>query len=475
MTTIIVTLIVYKLALLGIGLFTKGRTHSQEDLYLGGRKLGPLVAAISSAASSSSVWTLLGVSGMAFGTGLYALWLFPACVGGFALNWFVIAPRLRRHSARTNALTLTDVLAGPVDEPGRRRVVVLASLITLFCLMTYVATQLNGAGKSFHSSLGMDQTNAILIGTAIIVIYTMLGGFWAVSLTDTLQGLMMAAVSIILPVAAILHIGGFGELFDKLRQVGGEDYLSLTSSATGLAGIAIVVGLSGITMGYPGQPHVVNRFMALADDDSVRTARRIAMAWAVVVYAGMIVLGLCARAALFEAIPDGYDPEQAFFDFSQQLFPEIVFGIILAAVLSAIMSTADSQLLVSASTVSYDLGYAHRTESKQISRDRLVILLLSALAAVGAIYGDKRIFDKVLFAWSGAGAAFGPLLFWILWRGPVDNRVKFATMLAGFGTCIICYTGSNKVLDYWNWNGFERNFLPYAAALFVLLVFARRR
>ena len=121
MTTILVTLIVYKVVLLGIGLFARGRTKSKEDLYLGGRSLGPLVAAISSAASSSSVWTLLGVSGMAFASGLSALWLFPACVGGFALNWFVIAPRLRRHSAEQQSLTLTDVLAGPKDKPGRRR------------------------------------------------------------------------------------------------------------------------------------------------------------------------------------------------------------------------------------------------------------------------------------------------------------------------------------------------------------------
>ena len=475
MTTILVTLIVYKVVLLGIGLFAQGRTKSKEDLYLGGRSLGPLVAAISSAASSSSVWTLLGVSGMAFASGLSALWLFPACVGGFALNWFVLAPRLRRHSAEQQSLTLTDVLAGPKDKPGRRRVVVLASVITLFCLMTYVATQLNGAGKSFHITFTeMSPTSAILIGGAIIVVYTMLGGFWAVSLTDTLQGIIMAATSLVLPIAALIQVGGFTDLFEKLSAVEDAGYFSLIGDHAMIAGIGFVIGLSGITLGYPGQPHVVNRFTALADDKAVRTARRYAMAWALIVYTGMIIVGLCARAELFVDIPDGFDKEQAFFTLAKQLFPDMIYGIMLAAVLSAIMSTADSQLLVCASTVSHDLGYSHANESKQLTRDRLIILVLTAGAVLAAIYGDKGIFDKVLFAWAGAGAAFGPLLLWILWRGPVSSGVAFATMAAGFGTCVVAYTG-NKVLGWWNAHGFEHRFLPFAVATLVIVICASRK
>ncbi|MHC5066536.1 MAG: sodium:solute symporter family transporter, partial [Planctomycetota bacterium] len=252
---VLITLIAYKVVLLGIGYISSLRTHSEADFFLAGRALGPLVAAISASASSSSVWTLLGVSGFAYKFGLSALWLFPSCVGGFLINWFLIGPRLRVHSARTGAITLTDVIAGEGERPGNRAIRWVVTIIILLCLMTYVASQFEGAGKTFAETFDMSKTWSILLGSTIVVIYTLLGGFWAVSLTDTLQGLLMAATAAVLPVFALIELGGFGELWQGIQAVEVPGYTSLIGDRASLAaGIGFVLGLFGIGMGYPGQP-----------------------------------------------------------------------------------------------------------------------------------------------------------------------------------------------------------------------------
>ncbi len=467
-TAILITLVAYKVLLLGIGWFAQRRTKNETDMYLGGRNMGGLVAAISASASSSSVWTLLGVSGMAYLNGMSALWLFPGCVGGFALNWFLLAPRLRRYSHQSGALTVTEILAGAEGQPGRRAVSILASVIILFSLLTYVASQFSGAGKSFESAFqSMDKTSAILLGSAIVVVYTIMGGFWAVSLTDTVQGLMMAATSLLLPLAALWQVGGFAPLLEGLQEVPVDNYQSLTKGLLPMAGIGMVLGFLGIGLGYPGQPHVVNRFMALRDEGSLRQGRIYAMSWAVLVYAGMILLGLCGRL-LLQAPPD--DSEQVFFVLVKMSFPPVVAGIMFAAVLSAIMSTADSQLLVAASTVSHDLGLKGRSDKSQLLGDRLVILGLSAAAVVTAIFAKDSIYDSVLSAWTALGAAFGPLLLWIMWRGPLRPWTTFSIMAVGFVSSVLTYHFQNKAM-----HGFDKNFLPYLLVFTLLLVLGRNK
>ncbi|MCA8957956.1 MAG: sodium/proline symporter [Planctomycetes bacterium] len=474
-TTILTTLVVYKAALLGIGYWASRMTKDRDDLYLGGRQLGPVVAAMSASASSSSVWTLLGVSGMAFQTGLASLWLFPCCVGGFAINWFLLAPRLRQHSRDTGAVTLTDVLAGAQDRPGRQWIVRLAAMITLASLLGYVASQLAGASLSFESFLPeLDPRAGVVAGGVIVVLYMMMGGFWAVSLTDTLQGVMMALTALALPIAALCAVGGFGPLFEQLPELtrGQAGYLSLTKGLPLVTAVGFVLGLLGIPLGYPGQPHVVNRFMALRDARALRHARVYAMVWAVLVYSGMILTGLCGRV-LLRAVPDGYDNEQMFFDLSAMLFHPVVTGIMLAAVLSAIMSTADSQLLVAASTVNHDLGLAKRVRARGILLDRLVILALTTGAVVAALGTDQSIFHQVLFAWSGMGAAFGPLLVWLLWRGPVRVRSTLWTMGVAFGINVVGHLGDVNKL--WKLQKVDSQFLPYVAAIAVLWWMEGRR
>ena len=435
---IVWTLVTYKLAMVVLGVLANRWARDETDYFLGGRRLGPAVAALSAAASSSSVWTLLGVSGFAYAKGLAAIWLLPACVGGFALNWFVLAPALRRRAHASRAITVTELLAGPPGTRGRRAVVLLASAIVLVSLLTYVAAQFHGAGVAFVATFDMDFAHAVLIGSGVVVFYTLLGGFWAVSLTDTLQGLLMAVAAMVLPVLALLRV----DLSALAGDLSGDPSAGgLLAAATGglapAAAFGLVLGLLGIGLGYPGQPHVVNRLMALRDEQAVVAGRRIAMGWAVVLYAGMIALGWCMRLLA----PGLGDPEGAFVEGTELLLSPVLAGIMVAAVLSAIMSTADSQLLVAAATVSHDLlGGGEADGAKPgLLRSRLTVLGLS-LAAVGvALSVDASIFSSVLFAWTAMGAAFGPLLLVTVLRRRPSTAVVLTAMGLGFALSVAAH------------------------------------
>lgn len=469
---VLLTLIVYKVCLVAIGLYYERRTHDGVDFYLGGRKLGPLVAAVSASASSSSAWTLLGVSGAAYAWGFSSLWLFPSCVGGFLINWYILAPSLQKLSREQGSVTVTEVLATLGRGTTSKAIRVLASVIILASLVTYVASQFQGAGKTFAETFDISSGESILIGSGIVVLYTMLGGFWAVSVTDTLQGLLMALTSLILPIAALSAVGGFTGLADGLVAAGDESLMSLTRNLPFVSAVGFVLGLLGIGLGYPGQPHVVNRFMALADTrNAVKNARRIAIAWAVVVYTGMILVGLCGRVLY----PDLADSEVAFVTLTNSLFSPVVAGVMLAAVLSAIMSTADSQLLVAASTVSHDLRLAEKSRLSPIARSRLVVLLLSIAAVWAAVLGSQEIFSQVLFAWAAMGSAFGPLLLVLVFGGRVSARMRFAAILVGFLSSVLAFylvpVGSA-------WKGGLERMLPFFLSLAIALVgawYSRRR
>lgn len=429
---VLITLVLYKLVLIGLGLFASKRTQSETDFFLAGRGLGPLVAAISASASSSSAWTLLGVSGFAYSQGLTAIWLFPACVGGFFINWYFIAPRLRRLAEKEQAITLTDIFIFGAEPKARNIIASMASIIIVVSLLFYVASQFVGAGKTFQTTFGLSASSSILIGSAIIVFYTLIGGFWAVSLTDTLQGLVMALTSILIPTAALFAVDGFSGMFESMQHMQDGNFLSLTKGLPLASGVGFIFGLLGIGLGYPGQPHVVNRFMALKDEKSVVSARRMAMAWALIVYTGMILLGWCGRI-LFPVLADN---ETVFFSVTSELFHPILAGVMIAAVLSAVMSTADSQLLVAGSSISHDLPYFRKRRS--LATSRIVVFVLSA-AAILLAWGPQEIFSRVLFAWNAMGAAFGPLLVVRLWRGPIQSKATIAAMAVGFSTAVIAY------------------------------------
>ncbi|NNF51957.1 MAG: sodium/proline symporter [Gammaproteobacteria bacterium] len=434
---ILLTLIAYKILLVIIGLWASRRTLDNDDFFLGGRRIGPLVAGISASASSSSAWTLLGVSGAAYALGLPALWLFPATVSGFLINWFLIAPGLMRLSRANGYVTLTDAISGERSNALYPLIVRVASIIILFSFIFYIAAQFQAAGDAFASTFGMSTTTAIVVGAVIILFYTLLGGFWAVSVTDTVQGLLMALTAVVLPVTALIAAGGFSGLAAGLTLVSLPHELSATGVHAGIAGFGFIAGTLGIGLGYPGQPHVVNRFMALRDQAALRQARMIAVGWAIVVYAGMLLLGLCARVLTFEFAGSG---EQVLYVAANTLMPPVLAGIMIAAVLSAIMSTADSQLLVAASSVAHDLGKLRRGVLPRLATSRWVVGGVCGLAVLLAIYAPDRIFSRVLFAWHAVGSAFGPLVLMKIMGRVVNSGAILACLVTGFGLTVLLHS-----------------------------------
>lgn len=461
-TAILIALLAYLVGLLALGFLAQRRTNDAAGFYLGGKTLGPWVAALAANASSSSAWSLVGTSGFAYRYGLSALWLIPGCVGGFVLNWWLVAPRLRAMTG--DAITLTDFLAGPRGAPGHRALAWFASLLTIASLATYVAAQMQAAGSAFTHAFATDVRLGILLGAGVTIAYTLLGGYLAASITDTLQGLLMVVVAVVLPIAAIVHLGGAGAFVDAVAAVDAAGYQSLFGTNQGAAAAAFAFGLVGIGLGYPGQPHAVNKFMGMAPNASMTVARTVGISWAVLLYGGMLLLGWAARATW--TLPAGQH-EDVLYEASRQLFPPLLDGIILASVLAAIMSTVDSQLLVCASSITHDLGLRPRSPARMLWLARATVLGIGTAATATALTLEKNVFDNVMFAWAALGSAFGPLVLVRLCSGPVAPRWALASMVAG---------GTGAILGYYHplvGKGFDDRVLSWLLAL--AIAFAGRR
>ena len=463
-TLILATLVLYKLILLGIGFWASARTRNQEDFFLGGRKLGPVVAAISYSSSASSAWTLLGLSGMAYVIGVSVFWLMGGSILGMLIAWFWVAPRMQAFSRKHGYITLTETLVHDSRGPMRSAIVILASTIVILSFAFYVAAQFQGAGNAFASTFDMSMRDSIVTGAAIIMIYTLLGGFWAVSVTDTLQGLLMALTALLLPIAALVELGGVAAFFAQLRAVSSPEQLSLTGGNLGLAALGVVVGNLSVSFGTYGQPHLMVRFMALRDEKSLRQAQIISVFWYLLVFFGMCFLGLAGHILH----PVVGHPETLFFVMTDSLFPPLVGGVLLAAVMSAIMSTADSQLLVAASSATHDLGLGGNLAQRSLLISRLTVVVLVVLSVLVALHLPSDIFDRALIAWTALGAAFGPTLILRLAGVPLKPIGVPLSIATGFGLAVAFYQLPNTPGDI-----LER-LAPFVGALTVLLLFLDR-
>jgi sodium/proline symporter len=309
----------------------------------------------------------------------------------------------------------------------------------------------------------LSKQNSILIGAAVVMAYTLLGGFWAVSVTDTVQGSLMVVAAVVMPVAALLAVGGIGPLIDGLAARGGPSIPA--GQFSGLTGFFFVLGLFGITIGYPGQPHVVNRYMALRDEVSLRQGRIIALCWAALVYAGMLTLGLSARVLM----NDLGDSEQVLFETARLLLPAVIGAVMLAAVLSAIMSTADSQLLVAASSISHDWNLASGGTANGLARSRITVIVVLALATILALLWRADIFSRVLFAWVALGSALGPILVIRLCGREISAAGTLAAMLAGFSATLVLSWMPDTTGDV------AERILPFAMAILIAASASRKR
>lgn len=426
---VLITLIAYKLVLVGVGLWASRLNRTETDFLLGGRALGPWVAGLSYAASTSSAWVLLGFSGFVYAVGLSALWMVPGILGGYVVMWVWFGPRMRADSASENQMTLGDFMAARATGAGRTAILWAAALLVLFCFIFYIAAQFGAAAIAFESQFQLGRLESVLIGAGIILLYSLLGGFWAVSVTDTLQGAIMALVAILLPALALIAAGGPAEVWATLQASTPEGYMSFTGGREFFVFTGFAFGVAGIGLGTFGQPQLMSRLMAVKDEAARKRAFAVSMGWGVIVYAGMVTLALSGRALLGE----GQEGEALFYTLAADLLPPVLAGIIIAAILSAVMSTVDSLLVATSAAVSHDMGVSARFAGREVLISRIVMAALCAAAVVMALAIPATIFDRVLFSWSALGAAFGPVVVARVARVEPASGAILAAMALGFG------------------------------------------
>jgi len=437
---------VYTLGIVGVGLYSaRFARRSDEDYFLAGRSLGGWVAALSASASSESGWVTLGLVGWAFTSGVSAYWIIPGCVLGFLFNWFVLAARLRDRSAALNALTIPDFFAFSFGE-RRPLLRTLSVIVILVAMLVYVAAQLAAAGKAFSAAIpAIDYRIGVLVGAAIVLLYTVIGGFRAVCWTDFLQALLMVGTLVVFPVYLLATQGGYSFITQQLAEVD-PSLLKFTPEKTGAALIGFLFGAGalGINFGYPGQPHVLIRFMALRSRGEAILGGIVSAVWAVLVYWGAVTIGLTARALtaggaewgqkMLAEETRGVYQELGLVLSAMHLLPEMVGGLVLAAVLAAICSTADSQLVVAASSAASDLYarlFSRKEGHEHMLANRCVVLALGAGAVMLVIFDPVQVYTYVLeYGWAILGASFGPqMILLLLWK-----RASYAGCLAGMLT-----------------------------------------
>ncbi len=426
---------IYLLAMVAIGYVSSKSTESPLDFFLANRSLKAWVTAISSTASSESAWAVLGTVGLAYKEGLSAAWFLPGCLLGYSINWLFVAERLRKHSHETNSITIPDYLESHFKDDTH--VLRIISVVIIFsCMMAYVAAQFTAVGKTFDAMFGIPHYWSIPIGAAIILSYTSMGGFLAVAWTDFIQGLIMVVGLVILAITALVHLGGFSEMANQVNA-NSPDTLDWMGGKTLPVFFGSMIGLLGIGLGYPGQPHVLNRYMAAKDTKTIQQGIWIAFGWGLLIYSSAILLGISGKALL----PELSDPEHLFPRAAEMLLPTIVSAVVLTGVLAAIMSTVSAQIIVAASSLAHDFYRkllkrepSHKTLIS-ISRGTIVVLGIGAMLI--ALNEVKVIFWFVLFAWSGLGASFGPVILATLYYKKVTRTAAIAGMLTGFGTTLI--------------------------------------
>ena len=448
--TIIATFMVYLVAMLAIGLYAYKQTLDAKDYFLGGRRLGPWPAALSAGASDMSGWLLLGLPGYAYAAGLESVWLAGGLLAGTWLNWLVCAKRLRTYSITANdSLTLPSYLANRFADTTRIVQSLAAFFILLFFLF-YTSSGLVAGGKLFETVFSMDYTVAVIIGTVCVVSYTLFGGFLAVAWTDLVQGLLMSAALLIVPIAAMN--GGVDQLSMDLNDINPE-LLTIWNGIDGqpLSWIAIL-SLVAWGLGYFGQPHILARFKATRSNKDLTTARRIAVIWTALSMVGALLVGLVGLVYMNSSLTgDLVDGEKIFMILVNAIFHPVIAGILLAAILAAIMSTADSQLLVSSSALAEDfykqLIKPNASSEEVVLVGRLGVVAISLLALSLAMSPDSSVLGLVSYAWAGFGAAFGPVIILSLyWKG-MNRNGAIAGMLVGGITIVVWKQLTGGVFD----------------------------
>ena len=439
---ILISFILYLSGLLVIGFYFYNKNQDASDYFLGSRKLGSFVVALSAGASDMSGWLLLGLPGYMYASGVVSIWIAIGLVIGAYLNWLFIAQRVRSFTeVLDNSITLPEYFQNRFeDKTFLLRLV--SSIIILIFFTLYVSSGLVAGAKLLESTFNIPYQQAIYLGTIAIVLYVFLGGYFAVSWTDMIQSLLMAVALLILPVFVILELGGWTFVVQAISEadIAGQSKIDRLDIFQGTTFIGII-SLMAWGLGYFGQPHILVRFMSIEKAEELKKSRSVAMIWMILSMIGALLVGFSGIAYVFKnslAIPDS---EKIFIELTKVIFNPWVAGIFLSAILSAIMSTIDSQLLVSASVVTHDIY--ERFFRKKFPNQRTV-LWVSRISVIGIALiaflissdQDSNVLKLVAYAWAGFGATFGPcIIFSVFWKKTTKNSILLG-MLVGAITVI---------------------------------------
>lgn len=468
-TPMLITFVVYISAMVLIGLFAYLRTNNLSDYILGGRSLSSFVTALSAGASDMSGWLLMGLPGAVYMSGLSEGWIAIGLIVGAYLNWLFVAGRLRVQTEHNgNALTLPDYFSNRFEDHSRV-LRIFSALVILVFFTIYCASGVVAGARLFESTFGMSYETALWAGAAATIAYTFIGGFLAVSWTDTVQATLMIFALILAPVMVLVATGGMDSTFAAIELKDATSF-DMLKGATFVG----VISLMAWGLGYFGQPHILARFMAADSVKSIPAARRISMTWMILCLGGAVAVGFFG-IAYFTVHPElggavAENPERVFIELAKLLFNPWIAGVLLSAILAAVMSTLSCQLLVCSSALTEDFYKAFLR--KGASQTELVwvgraMVLLVALVAIGlAANPDNRVLGLVSYAWAGFGAAFGPVVILsVLWKGMTRNGA-LAGMLLGAVTVILWK-------NFFAWTGLYEIIPGFILATLGILLFSR--
>lgn len=466
---ICISIAVYLIAMLLIGMACSRKNKTTDDFYLGGRHLGPMVTAMSAEASDMSSWLLMGLPGVAYLSGVAdAGWTAIGLAAGTYLNWLLVAKRIRRYTIQVDAITIPDFFSKRFGD-DRRLLTAIAAVVILVFFIPYTASGFAACGKLFSSLFGFDYVTAMIVSGAVIVIYTTMGGFLAASTTDLIQSIIMTAALIAILIFGTHQAGGLAAVTANAKALPG--YLSMTQSydaASGAAkpyGFVTVVSTLAWGLGYFGMPHILLRFMAIEDEKKLTLSRRVATIWVVIsmfiaVFIG--IMGYSASKAGAIDVLQGSASETVIVKLAGLMSTygvgaALLAGVVLAGILASTMSTADSQLLAAASSMSQNLmdecWHVRMDDKKKIMVARLTLVVISVIGMIIARNPDSSVFAIVSFAWAGFGAAFGPIMLFALFWKRTNKAGALAGMIAG-GAMIFLWKYAVRPLGG-GWNIYE--------------------
>ena len=461
----------YLLLIILIGVLSNRFISSQLDFLLAGRRLGPWVTAFSERASGESAWLLLGLPGAAIAVGYGEIWAVIGIISGIILSWFLIAEKLRAETEKYEALTIPDYLHKKFNDTSGI-IKIFSSVIIAVFFTFYVSAQFHGSGKILNTIFDIEPLYGISLSAVVIILYTIMGGLLAVAWTDLVQGILMIGTLVILPIVGLIELSSFDTPLRDLIMSTDSAKSSLVSGFSGLAALSVIVGGLSWGLGYFGQPHLLIRYMAIRSVKDVKKARLIAALWAIPGISGAFLIGVIGMGYFGEDSFIGKDVENVMPMLAQELLPAWLAGLLISGAVAAMMSTADSQLLVSTSAISEDLEVNVLKKSNKLLNSRVITVLLGIFAYLVAMYSEwsgKTIFSIVSFAWSGLGSSFGPALLLTLWWKGVTRKGIIAGLFTGSITTIIW--GSNLYLQ----SIVTERFISFALAFVAIIIISKYR